>query len=321
MFGGMCVKLCVVEVVDQDGKIAALKQLAKVFDLDLPVRIHQGSRILLARDQRGKASVGILVFTERKALSRVCIEWVYVNKLWRNLSVGRSLIDYLERDCMHKRVSVIEVMFDQQNNGMNGLVSRVHGWNTSRFLDAYTFSAKKALVPALARGEAVMKRRSLQACIVPLSECNDEDLLQAAQAKNLPQWAQIDQLLLNEASRKWSRVFYLKGRIVGWLMVFMLAAETLDYRSLWLDQEHRHTGIMVKALAEVMRAAHLQEGSRGSQESGESCCPWGKGFFLVSRDNQQMISWVNKRLTQGMYQKSSLVVKEKLVATEAAVCI
>ena len=165
-----------------------------------------------------------------------------------------------------------------------------------------------------------MKRRSLQACIVPLSECNDEDLLQAAQAKNLPLWAQIDQLLLSEASREWSRVFYLKGHIVGWLMVFMLAAETLDYRSLWLDQEHRHTGIMVKALAEVMRAAHLQEGSRGSQASCESCCPWGKGFFLVSRDNQQMISWVNKRLTQGMYQMSSLVVKEKLVAREAAVC-
>ena len=211
----MCARLCVVEVVHQDGKKAALQQLAKGFNLNLPVRIHQGSRILIASDQRGKARVGILVFSEQKALSRVCIEWIYVKKLWRKLSAGRSLIDYLERDCMHKRVSVIEVVFDQQNNGMNGLVSRVHGWNTSRILDAYTFSAKEALVPALAKGEAVMKRRSLQACIVPLSECNDEDLLQAAQANNLPQWAQIDQLLLSEASREWSRVFYLKGRIIG----------------------------------------------------------------------------------------------------------
>ena len=103
-------------------------------------------------------------------------------------------------------------------------------------------------------------------------------------------------------------------------MVFTLAAETLDYRSLWLDQEQPTCRrIMVKAFSEVMRAAHLQEGPEGIKGL-VNLATLGELSFLVSRDNQQMISWVNKRLTQGMYQKSSLVVKEKLVAKAASIC-
>ena len=311
-------KPSVIEVFGQDEKIAALKQFIKAFTFELPARFHQDSRIFVASDQNGQASLGILVFTEHKDSSRVIIEWIYVKKLWRKLLIGRSLMDRLERDCIREGISMIEVMFDQHNSGMHRLASRSHGWSTSGFLDAYSFSAKEALAPAVIKMEAVMQRRNLQASILPLSQCNDKELLQAAQVKNLPKWAEIDQFQISKADRKLSRVFYLKGHIIGWLMVHVLTADTLDYRCLWLDQEHRHTGIMVKALNEVMRAAHLQEGAKVLPRSDGSCCPWNKGFFLVSTENRQMISWVNKRLTRGMYQKNPLINKEKILAT--AVC-
>ena len=64
---------------------------------------------------------------------------------------------------------MIEVMFDQHNSGIHRLASRPHGWSTSGFLDAYSFSAKEALAPALIKMEAVMQRRNLQASILPLN--------------------------------------------------------------------------------------------------------------------------------------------------------
>lgn len=312
----MRAKPCVVEVVDQRVKIAVLKQLGKRLDLDLPVRI-QASRVLLAKDQQGKENFGILVFSEQKDLSKVDIKWIYVKKIWRRLSIGRSLIEYLEHDSRSKGISTISVLFDQDNCGMHGLAGSSYGWGTCGFFDAYTFSTKAALAPALIKGEATMQKKDLPACIVPLSKCNDQELLPAVKAKKLPQWAQIDELLLSEASREWSRIFYLKDHVIGWLITVPLATGTLNYQTLWVDQEHRYTGIMVKGLAEVMRAAHLQESHGISRKASDFCFPWEKGFFMVHAGNQPMTSWVKKRLTQGKHQKSSLILREKSVEIAA----
>jgi len=313
----MSVRPCVVEVVDHDDKVAALKQLSKGCDLDLLVGI-QDCRILLAKDRKGKSTIGGLVFFEQKSLSRVVIKWIYVAKLWRKLSVARSLIECLECDCCGEGVSVIVVTFDRQNCGMNGLFDRSYGWSTCSHLEAYTFSVKAALAPALIKGEAAVQKRGVRARIEPLSECHDQDVLRASKAKDLPQWAQLDESILSQANREFSRVFYLKGCIVGWLITVPLAVDTLEYRILWVDPEHRHTGVMVKALADVMRAAHLQEGNALPRRSSDFCSPWGKGFFMVHAGNQQMISWVKKRLTQGACQKASLILREKSVDIVAA---
>ena len=308
--------LFVVDTIDQSDSAKNFSGLLEEVKLNFLVDADHCC-ILVARNQHGVGGIGILV-AEKRGQSTMFIKWLHVKKLWRKLSVASVLIQHLESYCLDNGISTISVMFDQKNDGMHSLTRRTHGWSAGEMLAAYTFSAKGALAPALIRGESAIEKRNLQACIVPLSECDHQDILRAAETKDLPEWAQLDQLLLGKASQELSRVFYCKNHIVGWLITFPLTTDTLEYRILWVDQEHRQTGIIVRALVEVMRAAHLQQSPKLQHESGELCCPWRKGFFMVHAGNQGMINWSKKRLSRGKYQEYSLMHRKKIVEKSLA---
>lgn len=301
----------VIEIVDKDEKIKTVKRLLEEFNLDF--KVNPGDTyILVAKNQHGVGSIGLLI-AERRGQSRLSIKWLHVKKIWRRLSIASTLIKHLESLGQKNGISIISAVFDQKNSGMNRLINSKNGWITGEGLNAYTFSKKVDLAPAITRGETAMRKRNLQASILRLSECNDQEVLLEAEAKDLPSWAQLDQLLLNQAERELSRIFYINNHIIGWLITFSLTTDTLDYQILWVDQEHRNTGIMVVALAEVMRAAHLQENPKKRQQSAE-LQPWRRGFFMVHSENQGMIRWVQKRLSQGEDGKTTLIYREKLIA-------
>jgi len=303
----------IVEVSDEQEKFNTIKRLLQTYDIGLSADTAN-TRLYVVKSRRTKGSIGMLI-AEKSCDSKIFIKWLYVKKIWRRLSVASQLIQHLEHYCKNNRICSIATTFDQHNNGMNALTGHKHGWSTGEGLDIYTFNTKKAIASSVTRGELAMQKRNLRATILPLSECNKQEIIQAAEDKKTPRWAQLDDALLQQAVQELSRVFYYNNCLVGWLITIPSTSRLLDYRILWVDREHRHTGIMVKALAEVMRAAHLQ--NRPYTES-DMCWPWETGFFMVHSDNQGMVNWVTKRLSQDEDKKNCLIYREKLLAESIA---
>ncbi|QNI86504.1 acetyltransferase family protein [Synechococcus sp. PROS-7-1] len=271
--------------------------------------------ILIARDQQQVKSLGILI-AEYNQSTTVKITSIHVKTMWRRLSIGHALLQRLVSDCKAKGITTITATFDHQNDGMNALTKSQQGWSKGEQLNGYTFTSRTAMEPVLQKLEQTMACRKHQTEIKPLSECKQQDLLQASNAKHVPEWAQLNSFNVNQAIDEYSRIFVKDNEVVGWLITFPLANEILDYRILWVDGRQRNTGVAIQALAEVIRKAHFQESSamKTLGDNNDLGIPWPKGFCLMHADNDAMTNFTAKRLAQGASQGIKLIYREKHIS-------
>ena len=170
--------------------------------------------------------------------------------------------------------------------------------------------------PVLRKLEQTVHHLKHQTRIKPLSECNPQDILEVSDTDHIPEWAQLNRYNLSEANKEFSRLFIKDDQIIGWLITFPLANETLDYRILWVDGKHRKTGVAIRALAEIIRQAHFQgsDTMATSSTNNDNGIPWSKGFFVVHAGNEAMNHFAAKRLAQGTSQQSQLIYREKRIS-------
>ncbi len=302
------------KLVEIDAEDRTIQGLLTRFNIETIDQVKQ-RHILIARNQQHSKNLGILI-AEYSQESTIKITYIHVKTMWRRLSIGHALIQRLECDCRAKGITTITATFDHQNHAMNALTKSQQGWSKGEQLNGYTFTSRSAMEPVLQKLEQTMDCRKQQTEIKPLSECVQQDLLQTSNAKHVPEWAQVNHFNLNQANEEFSRIFVKDNQIVGWLITFPLANETLDYRILWIDSDHRKTGVAIKALAEVIRHAHFQESTamKASGDNNEPGIPWMKGFCLMHADNDAMTNFTAKRLAQGASQRSKLIYREKRIS-------
>ena len=162
-----------------------------------------------------------------------------------------------------------------------------------------------------------MNHRTQQTEIRALSKCNPQAIIHASELNHVPQWAQLNATNLSMAIGDLSRVIFHNNQIIGWLITFPLLDETLDYRILWLNDDHRKTGIAIRALTAIIRQAHFQDKVKTATPSNDHGNPWPKGFFIMHSQNQAMINFTNKRLAPGTNQRSMLIYREKSIKQRA----
>ena len=158
-----------------------------------------------------------------------------------------------------------------------------------------------------------MNHRSQQTEIRALCECNPQDIIHASEMNHVPQWAKLNASNLSTAIDDLSRVFVHNNQIVGWLITFPLLDKTLDYRILWVNDDHRKTGLAIRALTAIIRQAHFQDNVKTATSANDCGKPWPKGFFIMHSQNQAMVNFANKRLVPGTNQQSTLIYREKLI--------
>ena len=158
-----------------------------------------------------------------------------------------------------------------------------------------------------------MNHRSQQTEIRALCECNRQDIIDASEMNHVPQWAKLNASNLSTAIDDLSRVFVHNNQIVGWLITFPLLDKTLDYRILWVNDDHRKTGLAIRALTAIIRQAQFQDNVKTATSANDCGKPWPKGFFIMHSQNQAMVNFANKRLVPGTNQQSTLIYREKLI--------
>ena len=272
--------------------------------------------ILVARNQQQTKVLGVLIAEECQKQT-LKITYIYVKPMWRRLSIGNALIQRLEQDCQVKGITTITATFDRENQAMNALSQSHNGWSDGERLNAYTFKSRAAMEPILQRLETPMNHRTQQTEIRALSKCNPQAIIHASELNHVPQWAQLNATNLSMAIGDLSRVIFHNNQIIGWLITFPLLDETLDYRILWLKDDHRKTGIAIRALTAIIRQAHFQDNVKTATPSNDHGNPWPKGFFIMHSQNQAMINFTNKRLAPGTNQRSMLIYREKSIKQRA----
>ena len=170
--------------------------------------------------------------------------------------------------------------------------------------------------PVLTKLEQTMQYRNHQTTIKPFSKCNPQDILQASDGNHVPEWAKLNSFNLCDVIEEYSRIFIKGDQIIGWLITFPLANETLDYRILWIDGDRRKTGVAIQALTEVIRQAHFQESNttKTSGNHNDLGIPWPKGFFVMHAGNEGMANFTAKRLAKGTSQQNKLIYREKSIS-------
>ena len=302
---------CINKLTERDKEDPKIKTLLASFGIDKtePTKNHT----LVARNQQQTKILGILI-ADRSQKQTLKITYIYVKPMWRRLSIGNALIQRLEQDCQAKGITTITATFDHENQVMNALTKSHKGWSDGERLNAYTFQSRSAMEPILQKLETTMGHRSKQTEIRPLCECNPQDILHASEINDVPQWAQLSATNLSTAIDNLSRVFIHNNQIIGWLITFPLLDETLDYRILWVNKDHRKTGIAIRALTAIIRQAHLQDNIETATPANDLGNPWPKGFFIMHSQNQAMVNFANKRLAQGTSQRSKLIYREKCIS-------
>ena len=159
-----------------------------------------------------------------------------------------------------------------------------------------------------------MDHRISQTEIIPLCECNRQDIIHASELNHVPLWAQLNASNLSKAIDDLSRVFIHNNQIIGWLITFPLPDETLDYRILWMNENYRKTGIAIRALTAIIRQAHFQDNLEIAMSSNDFGHPWLKGFFVMRSENQAMVNFANKRLLPGITKRSTLIYRRKFIS-------
>ena len=230
--------------------------------------------------------------------------------------MGHALLQHLEQDCRAKGITTITTTFDHQNHAMNALTKKRYGWSEGEQLSAFTFNSRSLMEPALHKLEQTMRYRKHQTRIKPFSECHPQDILQVSDADHIPEWARLNHFNLSEVNKQFSRIFIKDDQIIGWLITFVLANTTLDYRILWINGEHRKTGVAIRALAEIIRQAHFQvsDATTTSSNTNDLGIPWPKGFFVMHTGNEAMNNFAAKRLAQGASQQTQLIYREKHIS-------
>ena len=273
-----------------------------------PERNH----ILVAKNRQLTKVLGILI-AEKSQEKTLKITYIYVKAMWRRLSIGNALIQQLERDCQAKGITAVTATFDHESQAMNALTQSHKGWSDGERLNAYTFTSRTAMEPILQKLETTMDHRIQQTEIIPLCDVNPQDIIRASGMNHVPQWAQLNTTNLSTAIDDLSRVFIHNNQIIGWLITFPLLDETLDYRILWVNDNHRKTGLAIRALTTIIRQAHFQDNLETATQSNDLGNPWPRGFFIMHYQNQAMVNFANKRLTAGANKRSILVYREKKV--------
>ena len=300
------------ERIDQEDQ--TIQTLLARFDIETTDQIKQ-RYVLIARNQQQTKSLGLLI-AEYSQRTTIKITYIHVKRMWRGRSIGRALLQQLERDCKDKGYTTITATFDPKNHAINALTKSQVGWSAGEQLNAYTFSSRSAMEPVLKKLEQTVRYRKHQTRIKPLSECDPQDILEVSGTDHIPEWARLNRYILSEANKEFSRIFIKDDHIIGWLITFPLANETLDYRILWVDGKHRKTGVAIRALAEIIRHAHFQGSDTMATTStnNDQGIPWPKGFFVVHAGNEAMNNFAAKRLTQGTSQQSQLIYREKRIS-------
>ena len=293
---------------DNDDKI--IKFLLTSFRIEHvePEKNH----ILVARNRNQTKILGILIAesTQKQTLK---ITYIYVKPMWRRLSIGNALMQRLEQDCLAKGFTVITATFDRESQAMKALTKRKKGWSGGERLNAFTFTRRSAMEPILKKLETTMDHRIPQTEIIPLCECNRQDIIHASELNHVPLWAQLNASNLSKAIDDLSRVFIHNNQIIGWLITFPLLDETLDYRILWMNENYRKTGIAIRALTAIIRQAHFQDNLEIAMSSNDFGHPWLKGFFVMRSENQAMVNFANKRLVPGITKRSTLIYRRKFI--------
>ena len=305
---------CINKLAEQDNKDPTINSLLTSFGVGQTEQTR--NNILVARNQQQTKVLGVLIAEECQKQT-VKITYIYVKPMWRRLSIGSALIQRLEKECQAKGITTITATFDRENQAMNALTQSHKGWSNGERLNAYTFQSRAAMEPILQRLETTMNHRSQQTEIRALCECNPQDIIHASEMNHVPQWAQLSATDLSKAIDDLSRVFLRNNQIIGWLITFPLLDETLDYRILWVDDDHRKTGIAIRALTAIIRQAHFQDNVKTATPSKDHGGPWPKGFFIMHSQNQAMINFTDKRLAPGTNQRSMLIYREKLIKQRA----
>ena len=270
----------------------------------------QERHILVARNQQQTRVLGILI-AEESQRQTLKITYIYVKPMWRRLSISNTLCRRLEQDCQAKGITTITATFDHGNQAMRALTKSHKGWSDGEQLNAYTFTSRSAMEPILQKFENIMDHRNQQTEIRSLCECNPQDIIHASEINNVPQWARLSATNLSTAIDNLSRVFIHNNQIIGWLITFPLLDEILDYRILWVNEDHRKTGIAIRALTAVILQAHFQDNIETATPANDLGNPWPKGFFNMHSKNQAMVNFANKRLAEGTNQRSTLIYREK----------
>lgn len=243
------------------------------------------------------------------------IVYVWVKPMWRKLHIAKSLINKLEQNCKASSIIKLTILFNTSNEAMHALTKNDDGWSNAEHLVGYTFSSRSSMYPLLKDLKRTSQRLKLKAKTSVLAEDNYQSLIDCSQSSTeIPSWARLSQETLQSASQQYSRVLYEDQEIVGWLITFPLANQTLDYRILWLDHQHRNRGIALKALTEIMCQAHFQD-HHGTLQTKDHGYPWPRGFFLVHSENQAMGNFAKKRLTRGSDEQTRFVYHEKPLTT------
>lgn len=295
------------ERIDREDK--TIQTLLARFGIETINQVKQ-RHVLIARNQQQTKSLGVLI-AEYSQSTTIRITYIYVKPVWRRLSIGRALLERLEQDCRDKGIKTITATFDHENQAMDALTQSHKGWSDGERLNAYTFASRSAMEPILQKLETTMDHRAQQAEIRPLCECNRPDIIHASEANHVPQWAQLNTSNLSTAFADLSRVIIHNNQIIGWLITFPLLDETLDYRILWVNEDHRKTGIAIRALTTIIRQAHFQDNIETATPANDFGNPWPKGFFIMHSQNQAMTNFANKRLKPGTNQQSELIYREK----------
>ena len=293
-----------------DNKNPKIKSLISFF---VEQAEHPNVHVLVARNQLKNNIIGILI-AKKTQKSKIMIDYIYVNKFYRNLDIGNSLIAHLEQKCSNQGISNITVMFDYKNNAMKALTKKERGWSNGEVLNAYSFSNRTSMEPVLRTLEQSLSRRAVKCEIRSLLEYNLEDFIKETQMNDLPEWARLNNYSLEFVSKELSRVFLHNDQLVGWLITRVDPRGALYYRTLWVNDAYRRTGIAIKALTQVVRQAHFASNIKSNSSSNQLGHPYHSGLFIFNSKNQLMTKFVNKRLLQAISQKTKLLCREKGIA-------
>lgn len=303
------------KIVEIDAEDQTIRAFMARFNIATTNQVKE-RQILIARNQQQTKSLGILIaeYSQRETLK---ITYIYVKPMWRRLSIGNALIQRLEQDCQAKGITTITATFDHDNQAMNALTQSHKDWSDGERLNAYTFKSRSAMEPILQKLETTVKYCTKQTKIRPLCECNPQDIIHASEINDVPQWAQLNPTNLSTAIDNLSRVIIHNNQIIGWLITVPLLDKTLDYRILWVNEDHRMTGIAIRALTAIIRQAHFQDNIKTATPAHDLGNPWPNGFFIMHSQNRAMVNFANKRLAPGANQRSKLIYRQKPIKQRA----
>ena len=276
------------------------------------------TRVLAAKNKMKTTTLGVAIIQippgSNQTNKGATISCIYVKKAWRRLGIGTALLKEAEKTCIRERVNKLTIIYNTENNAVESLIHRSNGWQINEGLTGFLFESKEKVWPTVASLNKAIKRGTIGFSIRSLLDCDHDALIQASGADGTPKWAQLDRHQIDRAEQEYSRVIYKDECIIGWLITIAVDQETLDYHILWTTKTHRNSAsklTAIKALTEIIGAAHFSSEPDDRQNGDDSGSPWKKGFFISRTDNAMMNNFASKRLTGSASHQNRLNLGEK----------